>query len=188
MSKAAHFAWVTAFTTNVYAGNPAAIVFLDPHLPLDVLGKIARNFNQPVTSIVSPTSDASDNDKTITRHIRYMVSNGNELPICGHGTLAAAKVLFMQLGPGQENVDTIHFRCLSGARLVAIKREDGFIEIECPSGVPVNVSSEEETRLTSFVNKAFGREVLINSIRRGGPGAYHHCKYIQGYLMIIVRC
>ena len=185
MSKAAHFALVTAFTTNVYAGNPAAIVFLDPHLQLDVLRKIARNFSQPVTSIVSPTSDASDNDKTITRHIRYLVSNGKEFIICGHGTLAAAKVLFTQLGPGQENVDTIHFRCVSGARLIATKRKDGFIEIECPSGVPLNVSSEEETRLTSFVNKAFGREVLIKGIRRGGPGVYHHCEYIQVYFMIV---
>jgi PhzF family phenazine biosynthesis protein len=189
MSKAAHFALVTAFTTNVYAGNPAAIVFLDPHLPLDVLGKIARNFIQPITSIVSPTSDTSDNDKTITRLIRYMAPNGKEIALCGHGTLAAAKILFTQLGPGQENVDTIQFRCVSGARLVAIKREDGFIEIELPSGVLVKVSSEEEPRLTSLVNKAFGREVLIKSIRRGGPGVYHSCKYIQVYLMVVtVRC
>src|ERR1700679_2357842 len=101
MFKSAHFALVTAFTTNVHAGNPAAVVFLDPHLPLDVLGKIARNFNQPVTSVVSSTSDTSDNDKTIMRHIRYMASNGKELevPICGHATLAAAKALFTQLGP-----------------------------------------------------------------------------------------
>jgi len=178
MSKTANFALVTAFTTNVYAGNPAAIVFLDPHLPPDALGKIAGNFNQPITSIVSPTSDTSDNDKTITRHIRYMVSN-KEIPICGHGTLAAAKILFTQLGPGQENVDTIHFRCVSGASLVAIKRDNGFIEIELPSGVLVKVSSEEETRLTSVVNKAFGREVLINSIRRGGPGVYHYYLIVE---------
>ena len=178
------FALVTAFTTDVYAGNPAAIVFTEPSLPLNVLGKIAGNFNQPVTSIVSPLSDPSDNDKTITRDIRFVVSNGNELAICGHGTLAAAKVLFTHFEPGRENVDTIHFRCVSGARLVAIKREDGFIEIELPSGVPVNVSSEEETRLTSFVNKAFGREVLIKNIRRGGPGVYHHCKFIQVHLMV----
>ena len=63
-------------------------------------------------------------------------------------------------------MDTIHFRCVSGARLVAIKLEDGFIEIELPSGVPVKVSSEE-TRLTPSVNKAFGREVLIKGIRHG---------------------
>ena len=187
MSKAAHFALVTAFTTNVNGGNPAAIVFLDPLLPLDVLGKIARNFNQPITTIVSPTSDTSDNDKSITRHVRYMVSNGKEVAICGHGTLAAAKIIFTRLGPGQENVNTIHFRCVSGAKLVAIKREDGFIEIELPSGVLVKVSSEEEPRLSSVVNKAFGREVLIKSIRRGGPGVYNNCKYIQVYLMV-VRC
>ena len=186
MSKTAHFALATAFTTNVYAGNPAAVVFLDPHLPLDVLGKIAGNFNQPVTSVVSPTSDPSDNDKTITRHIRYMIPGGKEIAICGHGTLAASKVLFTQLGPGEENVDTIHFRCVLGANLVAIKRKDGFIEIECPSGVLVNVSSEEETRLTSVINKAFGREVLIKGIRRGGLGVYHHCKYIRAYLMIVI--
>ena len=179
MTEETHFAFVTAFTTDVYAGNPAAVVFLDPHLPLDVLGNIARNFNQPVTSIVSSTSDTSDNEKTITRYIRFLTPSGKEIMLCGHGTLAAAKVLFTQLGPGQDNVDTIHFRCVSGARLVAVKREDRFIEIELPSGVPVKVSSEEEARLTSFVNKAFGREVLINSIRRGGPGVYHYCKFIQ---------
>jgi len=190
--KTAHFALVTAFTTNVYAGNPAAVVFLDPHLPLDVLGKIARNFNQPITSIVSSTSDPSDNDKTITRHIQHITSIGKEAAVCGHGTLAAAKVLFTQLeGPGKEgNVDTIHFRCVSGARLVAIKREDGFIEIQLPtSGVPVNISSEEETRLVPFVNKAFGREVLIKKFRRGGPGVYqyHHCKFIQVYILMVCR-
>ena len=82
-------------------------------------------------------------------------------------------------------MDTIHFQCVSGARLVAIKREAGFIETELPSDVLVKVSSLEETRLTSFVNKAFGREVLIKCIRRGGPGVYHHCKYIQVYLMAV---
>ena len=117
-----------------------------------------------------------------------MVSNGKEVAICGHGTLAAAKIIFTQLGPGQENVNTIHFRCVSGAKLVAIKREDGFIEIELPSGVLVKVSNEEEFRLTSIVNKAFGREVLIKSIGRGGLGVYtNDCKYIQVYLMV-VRC
>ena len=184
MSKAAYFALGTAFTTsttNVYAGNTAAVVFLDPHLPQDVLGKIAKNFKQPVTSIVSPTSDPSDNDKTITRHIQFLSPTGKILAICGHGTLVAAKVLFTQLGPGQENVDTVHFQCVSGASLVAIKREDGLIEIQLPSGLLVKVSSEEETRLASLVNKAFGREVLIKNIRRGEPGVYHYCKLIQVY-------
>ena len=105
-----------------------------------------------------------------------MVSNSKEIAICGHGTLAVAKILFTQLGPGQENVDTIYFQCVSGARLVAIKREAEFIETELPSDVLVKVSSEEETRWTSFVNKAISQEVLIKSIRRGGPGVYHHCK------------
>lgn len=179
MSTATHFALVTAFSTNVYAGNPAAVVFLDPYLPLDELAKIAKNFNQPATSIVSPTSDDSDNDRIIVRHIRYVLHSGKEAAICGHGTLAAAKVLFSQLGPGQENVDTIHFRCVSGFTLVAIKREGGFIEIEFPSGVPVKVNSEEEARIIPLINKGFGREVIIKNIRRGGQGAYHSCKSAQ---------
>ena len=132
MSKATHFALVTtAFTTNVYAGNPAAVTcrrFLGSSSTIRCTWNIARNFNQPITSIVSSTSDTSDNlnDKPITRHIRrrFMVSNGKleKSALCGpsHGTLSAAKVLFTQLGPGQENVDTIHFRCVSGGRLVAI--------------------------------------------------------------------
>lgn len=188
MSKTTHdFALVTAFTPNVYSGNPAAVVFLDPHLPLDVLGKIARNFNQPATAIVSPTPDTSDSDKTIVRRIRYLLSNCKELPVCGHATLAAAKVLFAQLGPGEENVDTIRFQCASGVTLIATKREDGFIQIEFPSGAPMKVSSEEEAKLSPFVNKAFGRDVLIKGIRRGGPGAYHECKFISMHLMI-ARC
>jgi len=179
MSEAAHFTLVAAFTTNVYAGNPAAIVFLDPHLPLDVLGKVARNFSQPITAVVSPGYFTSDNDRTIVRHIRFVLHNGKEVALCGHGTLAAAKVLFTQLGPGQENVDTIHFQCFLGSTLIAIKREGGFIELELPSGVPVNVSSKEEARLTPLVDKAFGRQVIIKSIRRGGPGVYHRCKFVQ---------
>ncbi|KAF8167478.1 hypothetical protein B0H34DRAFT_646183 [Crassisporium funariophilum] len=178
MTNAAPFFLVTAFTTNAYSGNPAAIVLLDTNTPLSTLGKISRNFNQPMTSIVSPTSLPSSDPKTLRRTIRFLTTNGQEVPVCGHGTLAAAKVLFAQPEVAESEVEAIEFVNQFGTILTAVKVEDGFIEIKLPAGSPVDVDDEEKRKLTPIINKAFGREVAIKAIQSGGAGVY------QTYLLV----
>jgi len=168
MSSTSPFALVSVFTSKRFGGNPAAVAFVDVSLPLEYLGGLSANFNQPMLCCVSPTSLPSDDNKIVVRNIRFVVSNGKEVPICGHGTLAAAKALFEQPEVVASEAHTIHFKNPNGDTLKAVKLEDGFIEIELPSSVPGVLSDEEKTKLKTFVDKAFGRAVVINDIKTGG--------------------
>ncbi|CAA7268030.1 unnamed protein product [Cyclocybe aegerita] len=165
-SNATQFSLVTAFSSSAFGGNPAGIIFLDPTLPPDYLGKIAQTLNQPMISVVSPVPLPSDDPKATVYSVRFFATNGEQ--ICGHGTLAAAKVIFELPEAASSEVDTIHFKNLYGNTLTAIKRENGFIELKIPSTVPDDVSDEEKARLKSYVNKAFSRNVKINDMKTGG--------------------
>jgi predicted PhzF superfamily epimerase YddE/YHI9 len=109
---------------------------------------------------------------------RFYVSNGKEVPICGHGTLAASKLVFSMPATQAANVHTIQYttgELTGGATLIATKWEDEFIQIDLPSTVPGHVSDEEKARLKTHVDKAFGRDVKINDIKTGGK-VYAPCR------------
>ncbi|KAJ3501445.1 hypothetical protein NLJ89_g9337 [Agrocybe chaxingu] len=167
-STAAQFFLVTAFSSSAFGGNPAGIVFLDTTLPPDYLGKIAQTLNQPMISVVSPVPLPSDNLKATAYSVRFFATSGKEVQICGHGTLAAAKVIFELPEVASSEVDTIHFKNLYGNTLTAVKRENGFVELKIPSTVPGDVSDEEKARLKVYVDKAFGRDVKITDMKTGG--------------------
>jgi len=170
------FALVSAFTSKPFGGNPAAVVFADVTLPLEYLGGLAANFNQPMFCCVSPTSLPSVDKNILVHKIRFLVPNGNEIPICGHGTLASAKVLFEQPAIIATGAHEIHFTNTNGDTLKAIKLEDGFIEIDLPSAVLAVPSDDEKTKLKTSVDRAFGRNVVIHDIRTGGE-VYEPCKF-----------
>ena len=174
-SAGSPFALVSAFTSKPFGGNPAAVVFVDPSLPVD-LGGLAGNFNQPMLCCVSPTSLPSDDKKIVVRGVRFFVPNGKEMPICGHATLAAAKVLFEQPAIIATGAHTIHFKTSNGNTLKAVKLEDGFIEIDLPSAVLGVLSADEKSKLKTSVDKAFGRNVVIHDIKSGGE-VYEPCMF-----------
>ncbi|KDR85597.1 hypothetical protein GALMADRAFT_52514 [Galerina marginata CBS 339.88] len=167
--KSAPFYVITAFTSSAFGGNPAAIVFLDPDASLPSLdSKISINFNQPITTLVSTTSLPSDDDKIEVRDVRFFVSNGTEVPICGHGTLAVGKALFGMPEIAARGVHTIHLKNRRGDTLKVMKLDDGFVEVQIPATVPGSISEEEKAKLKTFVDKAFGRNVAIKDIKNGG--------------------
>jgi len=170
------FALVSAFTSKPFGGNPAAVVFIDLSLPLEYLGGLAANFNQPMLGCVSPTPLPSDDKRILVRRIRFFVPNGTEVPICGHATLAAAKVLFEQPAVIATGAHTIHFKTTNGDTLKAVKLEDGFIEIDIPCADPAVLSDDEKTKLKASVDKAFGRNVVIHDIKTGGE-LYEPCRF-----------
>ena len=170
------FALVSAFTSKPFGGNPAAVAFVDVSLPLEYLGGLAANLNQPVLSCVSPTPLPSDDKKIVVHRIRFFVSNGKELPICGHGTVAAARVLFEQPAVITTGAHTIHFKNTNGDIFKAVKLEDGFIEIDLPSADPTVLSDDEKTKLKASVDKAFGRNVVVHNIKTGGE-LYEPCRF-----------
>ncbi|MBV8971232.1 MAG: PhzF family phenazine biosynthesis protein [Sphingomonadaceae bacterium] len=80
--SAPRFAFVNAFSTAPFGGNPAAVVWSDAPLPDTACAAIAREVALPATAFVAGE----------TLSLRWFNASG-ELALCGHGTLAAAHVL-----------------------------------------------------------------------------------------------
>jgi PhzF family phenazine biosynthesis protein len=80
---------VDAFTDTVFSGNSAAVVFLDDWLPDAVLQGIALENNLAETAFLKPRDDQWD--------IRWFTPT-DEVPFCGHATLASACALHRRKG------------------------------------------------------------------------------------------
>lgn len=78
---------VDAFTTTPFTGNPAAVCFPEQVLSETAMQRIAMEFGLSETAFVVPTEHPD------AHGIRYF-SPKQEIPLCGHATLASARVLF----------------------------------------------------------------------------------------------
>ena len=104
---------VDAFTNRIFGGNPAAVIPLESWFDDATLQAIACENN------LSETSFMVANDSTY--ELRWFMPTG-EVDLCGHGTLAAAHVLFTHLG---FNETVINFATKSGV-LSVTKTADGY--------------------------------------------------------------
>jgi len=179
----APFWLLTVFSADDDRGNHAAVVFMDLRCPTDVYKNIADNFNQPITTFLAPLS-LEHKDK-FAFNIRWFTPNHQELQLCGHGALAAAKIVFEsnRLGKG---IDVLEFHPLSGGPILTARRREGaFIELCLKPAEEVTVSLEEESRLHSVLARAFSREVAVNHIGRGGEG-YENCNILLPMTILIL--
>jgi predicted PhzF superfamily epimerase YddE/YHI9 len=119
---------VDAFTSRLFAGNPAAVVLLEAWLPDRVLAAIAAENNLAETAFVIPRGDAMP--------LRWFTP-AVEVDLCGHATLATAHVLFRHLFP---SASSITFSTKSGA--LSVKRDGDFLRLDFPArpGKPVEIS------------------------------------------------
>ena len=78
---------VDSFTDEVFKGNPAGVCLLDAPISEELMLKIAQELGLSETAFVSPIKNSE------ARSIRYF-SPKMEIPLCGHATLASAKVIF----------------------------------------------------------------------------------------------
>ncbi len=94
---------VDAFTSAVFAGNPAAVCPLERWLPEATMQAIAAENNLAETAFFVPRAGApSDYD------LRWFTPTV-EIDLCGHATLASGHVVFTKLEPGRDDV-TFHTR------------------------------------------------------------------------------
>lgn len=103
-----------------------------------------------------------------------------ELPLCGHGTLAAAKVIFnspdlqLKLGGKEE----LKFRTIRGKTVSARKADDDDrIQITFPHALltPIALDSLESDKLRSVIAKALHSEdVAVNFMAKGRDGYSHY--------------
>jgi PhzF family phenazine biosynthesis protein len=87
---------VDAFTSRACKGNPAAVCLADDSLTKDAMQDIAAEMNLSETAFIQSLTDESLSD-TAKYSIRWFTPK-MEMPLCGHATLAASKVIFDCLG------------------------------------------------------------------------------------------
>jgi PhzF family phenazine biosynthesis protein len=110
---------VDAFTSRLFSGNPAAVVVMEKWLPDQVLQAIAMENNLAETAYVIPTPGACP--------LRWFTP-AIEIDLCGHATLATARVLFTHRFP---ELDTLNFETLSGT--LSVRRDGDLLYLDFPS-------------------------------------------------------
>ena len=101
---------VDSFTDQPFKGNPAGVCLPEADLDDNTMLLIAQELG------LSETAFVRSNDDSYT--IRYF-SPRMEIPLCGHATLASARVLF-----DQSEADRITFVTGKGMELIANREHD----------------------------------------------------------------
>ncbi|KAJ8472980.1 hypothetical protein ONZ45_g16468 [Pleurotus djamor] len=171
MSRSLPYTLVTAFSTRLTGGNPAAVIYLNNDIPDDpILQGIANNLNQPIASFITTSLPTSDVNKAAFG-IRWFASE--EVPLCGHGTIAAAKALWTTPGMVDANVNTLEFHTKLGAVLRVSKGDGEWLEMQLPSGTMEAAGAAESARIKELVSRAIGKEANVKFIGTGGKGFEH---------------
>ncbi|KDQ15748.1 hypothetical protein BOTBODRAFT_173815 [Botryobasidium botryosum FD-172 SS1] len=168
-SSALTYTIVDAFTSTPFKGNPAAVLIhprgsLVP--PDNTLKSIARELNAPISVFITHMDTSEDLIPTFG--IRWILPTGIEAVLCGHGTLAAAQVMFADPSVVPAHHDTIRLSSTSGALLA--RRCGERVEMEFPAGetAPIADATLEE-RIKDVVWRAFGRtdDLYFKFVGRG---------------------
>lgn len=131
---------VDAFTSEIFKGNPAAVVPLSDWLADDQLLKIAAENNLSETAFFIPQENGF--------HIRWFTPT-EEVDLCGHATLATAWVICNEL---DYNKEAIRFQSQSGELIVNCSGYS--LTLDFPVWTPI--AAQSDTRL----NEALGEDIL----------------------------
>lgn len=110
---------INAFTSQLFSGNPAAVCFLPQWISTEKLQAIANENNMPVTTFL-----VGDEEGYL---IRWFTSE-SELDLCGHGSLAAAHIIFQEIEPA---INEIVFISPKAGR-IQVKRKHKLIFLDFP--------------------------------------------------------
>ena len=121
---------VDAFASRPFAGNPAAVVPLAQWLPDETLQALAAENNLSETAYLVPEGDGYA--------IRWFTP-AQEVPLCGHATLASAWVVLNRLEPGR---DSITFSSKSGP--LTVSRDGERLAMDFPSIPPGRSAANPE--------------------------------------------
>jgi PhzF family phenazine biosynthesis protein len=138
--------FVDAFTSEPFAGNPAAVCVLPEPREATWMQRVAREMNLAETAFLDRTTDGFN--------LRWFTPTV-EVDLCGHATLAGAHVLWETGQVGA--TETIRFHTRSGV-LTAVRRDD-WIELDFPvtPEAPVEIPRdlvEALGALPSYVGKS----------------------------------
>jgi predicted PhzF superfamily epimerase YddE/YHI9 len=118
---------VDAFASELFRGNPAAVMLLDSFLPDKTLQAIAAENNLAETAYIVEQAE--------NYQLRWFTPEV-EVPLCGHATLASAAVVLERLKPGRKEVV---FHTLSGALYVERSKAGYLMNFPARPSQPVSV-------------------------------------------------
>lgn len=136
---------VDSFTNEPFKGNPAGVCLVNQELSDTQMLSIAKELGLSETAFINKLSE------TNKYTIRYF-SPKMEIPLCGHATLAASKVLFEK----STACSKIHFVTIQNLDLI-IQRDDEDIIMEFP--IYDTLAQEAPIELLN----ALGLEQILNS-------------------------
>ncbi len=133
---------VDAFSSEPYAGNPAAVCVMERPADEDWMWKVAREMNLSETAFLYPIEGGY--------HLRWLTPRA-EVDLCGHGTLSAAHVLFDEgIAPSDRPV---RFNTRSG--WVSAAKNGDWIELDFPSNPPQEAEPPEGLMVALGVRPEF---------------------------------
>lgn len=144
---------VDAFASELFRGNPAAVVPL-PHFPADeLLRRIAAENNLSETAYLVRKEAGSYELRWFTPEV--------EVELCGHGTLSAAYVVFRSLEPG---ISQVRFETRKAGTLTVSDLGEGRLELDLPARRAVKLADWEPhiNQLETWVGVR-ARHVLVTS-------------------------
>ncbi len=116
---------VDAFTSRLFAGNPAAVCPLETWLPDEQMQAIAAENNLAETAFFVRNGNGS-------YHLRWFTPQV-EVDLCGHATLASAFVVLNDISP---SADSVRFETKSGT--LTVTREGDLFSLDFPARPPVD--------------------------------------------------
>jgi predicted PhzF superfamily epimerase YddE/YHI9 len=148
---------VDAFTSQIFAGNPAGVCILPKPPAADWMQSVAAEVNASETAFVWPAGRDVDHGRATTRpstphndwHLRWFTPT-TEVDLCGHATLAAAHVLWQS----QHAADSDLLLHTSRSGSLTARTDGTGIEIALPADTIVAVEVDP------WFERAVGRRVV----------------------------
>jgi len=128
---------IDAFTNEPFKGNPAAVCILEKELDVSIYQKISAEMNLSETAFVYPL-DSKKWSEAKRFSLRWFTPL-TEVPLCGHATLATAKVLFTEF---QNQNPELEFETQSG--ILKAQKEKELILLDFPINEPKEIDLKQD--------------------------------------------
>lgn len=136
---------VDSFTSQAFRGNPAGVCLTERFPPDAFMLSVAAELNLSETAFVCPRSDHN------AYEIRYF-SPKIEIPLCGHATLAAARVIHAETAVSQISFTTGH-----GIHL-PVEVSPDWVQMQFP------IYSTTPSSAPTALLEALGLESIVNAV------------------------
>ncbi|KAJ2766343.1 hypothetical protein IWQ57_004406, partial [Coemansia nantahalensis] len=134
---------VDSFASERFRGNPAGVVLAPSAQPIAdaTMQSIASELNLSETAFVTPLESQGDDEfRTAGRFSLRWFTRTVEVKVCGHATLAAARVLIDEV---QNQNEVLRFETLSGVLSVRVA-DNGKLAMTFPADIPEPVAVDDD--------------------------------------------